>query len=264
MTDDPVRTQVRTDDGWLEFQEYFVHRHQEPDGPRGPVRRDRPAHGRPPEVGAALGGGRADRHRAVEPDRVDRPDPRGPRHARRCSRQRARGGTPVVAVSPIVGGQALKGPADRMLVSLGHEASALGVARLYAGLVDGFVLDTVDADLAPAIEALGHARPSSPTRDDRRRGRATRLAARRRSAIRPRTRSPGLSRWSTIERHAPAKAAATCRPAHGRRARPRPRGGEVAAGRGARRGGAPDLVRDLLDRTIAAAAAVGRSPRWSW
>ena len=47
-----------------------------------------------------------------------------------------RGGTPVLAVSPIVGGKALKGPADRMLVSLGHEASALGVARLYVGLVD--------------------------------------------------------------------------------------------------------------------------------
>jgi LPPG:FO 2-phospho-L-lactate transferase len=42
-----------------------------------------------------------------------------------------------------------------MLVSLGHEASALGVARLYAGLVDGLVIDTVDAALAPAVEALG-------------------------------------------------------------------------------------------------------------
>ena len=55
----------------------------------------------------------------------------------------------------IVGGKALKGPADRMLVSLGHESSALGVARLYADWVDAFVLDTVDAELAPAIEALG-------------------------------------------------------------------------------------------------------------
>ena len=66
-----------------------------------------------------------------------------------------RGGTPVVAVSPIVGGQAIKGPADRMLSSLGHEASALGVARILADVVDGFVLDTVDAELGPAIEALG-------------------------------------------------------------------------------------------------------------
>ena len=70
-------------------------------------------------------------------------------------RRRAARGVPVVAVSPIVGGVALKGPADRMLVSLGHESSASGVARLYAGVIDGFVLDTVDAALEPAIAALG-------------------------------------------------------------------------------------------------------------
>ncbi len=66
-----------------------------------------------------------------------------------------RGGTPVVAVTPIVGGKALKGPADRMLASLGHESSALGVARIYAGLATGFVLDALDSGLAPAIEELG-------------------------------------------------------------------------------------------------------------
>jgi LPPG:FO 2-phospho-L-lactate transferase len=60
-----------------------------------------------------------------------------------------------VAVSGILGGKALKGPADRMLASLGHEPSALGVARGYAGLIDAFVLDTVDAGLGPAVEALG-------------------------------------------------------------------------------------------------------------
>ena len=67
---------------------------------------------------------------------------------------RARG-VRVVAVSGIVGGKALKGPADRMLASLGHEASALGVARQYTGIADVFVIDTVDAALAPAIDALG-------------------------------------------------------------------------------------------------------------
>ena len=61
----------------------------------------------------------------------------------------------IVAVSGIVGGKALKGPADRMLTSLGHESSALGVARLYRGLIDLFVLDNVDAAMAPAIESLG-------------------------------------------------------------------------------------------------------------
>ena len=61
----------------------------------------------------------------------------------------------TVAVSPIIGGAALKGPADRMLRSMGHESSALGVARLYVGLVDRFVIDEVDEALAPPIEALG-------------------------------------------------------------------------------------------------------------
>ena len=60
-----------------------------------------------------------------------------------------------VAVSPIVGGEAVKGPAAAIMRSLGHEVSALGVARLYAGLVDVFVLDAVDAALAGAVEALG-------------------------------------------------------------------------------------------------------------
>ncbi len=52
-------------------------------------------------------------------------------------------------------GRALKGPADRMLASLGHEPSALGVARLYADLADGFVIDKMDGGLAGAIGALG-------------------------------------------------------------------------------------------------------------
>jgi len=60
-----------------------------------------------------------------------------------------------VAVSPIVGGKAIKGPADRLLASLGHEISCVGVARIYEGLADTFVLDTIDADRAPEIEALG-------------------------------------------------------------------------------------------------------------
>ena len=62
---------------------------------------------------------------------------------------------PVVAVSPIVGGKALKGPAAKIMQELGHEVSALAVARHYRGLLDGFVLDRADMALAPAVEALG-------------------------------------------------------------------------------------------------------------
>ena len=61
----------------------------------------------------------------------------------------------VVAVSPIVAGAALKGPADRMLGELGHESSVVGVARLYAEVAATLVVDTADADLADAVEAEG-------------------------------------------------------------------------------------------------------------
>jgi LPPG:FO 2-phospho-L-lactate transferase len=61
----------------------------------------------------------------------------------------------VVAVSPIVAGAALKGPADRLMVELGHEASVVGVARLYAPIAGTLVIDTADAHLADAVEAEG-------------------------------------------------------------------------------------------------------------
>ena len=61
----------------------------------------------------------------------------------------------VVAVSPIVAGAALKGPADRLLEELGHESSVVGVARLYAEVAATLVIDTADADLADAVEAEG-------------------------------------------------------------------------------------------------------------
>ncbi|MGH9007155.1 MAG: 2-phospho-L-lactate transferase [Acidimicrobiales bacterium] len=61
----------------------------------------------------------------------------------------------VVGVSPIVAGAALKGPADRMLRELGHDATALGVARLYQPWVGTFVIDEADRDLSRRVEALG-------------------------------------------------------------------------------------------------------------
>lgn len=61
----------------------------------------------------------------------------------------------VVGVSPIIGGRALKGPADRLLRELGHEATAVGVARFHRDVAGTMVIDTVDADLAPRIEELG-------------------------------------------------------------------------------------------------------------
>jgi LPPG:FO 2-phospho-L-lactate transferase len=62
---------------------------------------------------------------------------------------------PIVAISPIVGGTTIKGPADKMLRGLGFEVSAVGVAQVYRDFLDVLIIDQVDAALAPAIEALG-------------------------------------------------------------------------------------------------------------
>jgi LPPG:FO 2-phospho-L-lactate transferase len=153
MTDEPVRTEVLTDDGWLDFQEYFVHRQQAPEVREVRFRGIDDA--RPtPELLAALG--------AAEVVVIAPSNPivsigpiltlTGMTDALVAARDR---GVPVVAVSGIIGGKALKGPADRMLTSLGHESSAVGVARLYAGLATVFVVDAVDADSATAIAELG-------------------------------------------------------------------------------------------------------------
>lgn len=61
----------------------------------------------------------------------------------------------IVAVSPIVAGTALKGPADRLLVEMGHESSVVGVARLYAPWCSTLVIDQADASLAPQVETEG-------------------------------------------------------------------------------------------------------------
>ena len=153
MTDAPVATEVRTADGWLEFQEYFVHQRQAPDVLE--LRFAGLADAAPtPEVIEAFGTAEAIVIAPSNPLVSVGPILDVPGMRDLIARARARG-VPAAAISPIVGGKALKGPADRMLVAAGHEASALGVARLYAGLVDVFVLDIQDADAAPAIEALG-------------------------------------------------------------------------------------------------------------
>jgi LPPG:FO 2-phospho-L-lactate transferase len=150
MADEPVRTRVRTDQGWLDFQEYFVHQRQGPD-----VREVRFTGDLTPTTAVA------DAIEAAEVIVIGPSNPIvsiGPIIAGPIAESltaRGRAGIPVVAISPIVGGVALKGPADRMLASLGHESSARGVARIYRDLATHFVLDSVDAALEPEIAALG-------------------------------------------------------------------------------------------------------------
>ena len=112
VTDDPLRTMVTVaDEGEIGFQEYFVGRQHAV--PVTAVRFDGADGARPaPGVLEAIARRRRRRDRPVEPDRVDRP---GAGRARRAGRGRAARATDVVAVSPIIAGAALKGPADRLL-----------------------------------------------------------------------------------------------------------------------------------------------------
>ena len=148
MTDDRLRTTVVTDEGELGFQEYFVHRQCRPRVARFIFAGEGQA--RPTaEVLAALAQAEAIIFCPSNPFVSIDPILRLP-GVKDCIRTR-----PAVAVSPIVAGQALKGPAAKMLNELGLEVSALSVARFYRGLLQGFVLDTADGGLTASLEADG-------------------------------------------------------------------------------------------------------------
>ncbi|HVQ21873.1 MAG TPA: 2-phospho-L-lactate transferase CofD family protein, partial [Candidatus Saccharimonadia bacterium] len=154
MTDDIVRTKLRTDDGWLSFQDYFVRRHHADDVHE--VHFHGIEHAQPTtEALEAIA--HADRILIAPsnpfvsvgtilavPGLLD---------------ALLDAEASITAVSPLIGGAAVRGPADRMFVTLGGEASALGVARHYVerypGLLDGIVIDDIDAQEADAISTLG-------------------------------------------------------------------------------------------------------------
>jgi LPPG:FO 2-phospho-L-lactate transferase len=153
MSDDRVRTIVTTDGGELSFQEYFVRRRHQ-DEVRA-LRFEGAEAARPaPGVLEAIAQAEAVIIAPSNPLVSIGPILAVPGIWEALVETKA----PVAAVSPIVGGRALKGPADKMLASLGHEVSAAGVARIYADFLDALVLDEQDASLAPEVEALG-ARP---------------------------------------------------------------------------------------------------------
>ncbi len=154
MTDDRVATKVRTDDGWLDFQEYFVHRRHEDTVHE--LRYEGIAAARPTEeVLDALESADLLLLAPSNPFLSIGPILALPGVVETIVSARAR----VVAISPIVAGKAVRGPADRIFTSLGGRASAAGVAthyvERYPDLLDALVIDEVDYGDAPAIEALG-------------------------------------------------------------------------------------------------------------
>lgn len=150
MTDSPVSTMVETPAGTLAFQDYFVARRQQ-DDVLGVTFAEIDAAALTDDATAAL------REASIVVICPSNPIVSiGPILALPGVRARLAASPAVrVAVSPIVAGKALKGPADRMLKSLGHDSSATGVAALYRDLVDLFVIDSQDASERSAIESLG-------------------------------------------------------------------------------------------------------------
>ncbi len=158
VSDDRIRTMVETDEATLAFQEYFVKRRTEDDV------------------------------RAVRFDGIERASPApgvleaidstsmiviapsnpvvsiGPVLAVPGVRDELRStGAPVVAVSPIIGGKTIKGPADRMMRSLGMTPTAVGVAEAYRDFIDVLVIDEEDRDLVAEVEATGVRAVVAPT-----------------------------------------------------------------------------------------------------
>ena len=150
MTDGSVRTMVRTTQGDLPFQEYFV------------------KHACLPDVvdvrfeGAESSVPSPDVLRAIESADVIVIAPSNPIasigpilalpgicHALKSAR------APKIAVSPLVGGRSIKGPSDRMMSAKGFSPDAIGVANYYRGLIDGLVIDRLDVAREPSIRTLG-------------------------------------------------------------------------------------------------------------
>ncbi len=152
MSDDQVRTHVLTDDGAVAFQEYFTTLACEP-RVKGFQYAGADVATIPPEISDAL----------------DAPDleavvicPANPYHSIRpilevpgMKELLRKRGAPVIAVTPIVGGKALKGSAGKMMRELRHEASARRVALEYLRLIDGFVIDAEDEAQAEGVRASG-------------------------------------------------------------------------------------------------------------
>jgi LPPG:FO 2-phospho-L-lactate transferase len=152
MSDDAVRTLVETDEGVLAFQDYFVRRRAEPKvaGIRfAGIERARQADA----VRALFGSGTLDAVVICPSNPYLSIAPILAVDGMRALLERRR--VPAIAVSPIVAGRALKGPAAKIMVELGTEASSMEIARYYRGLIDALVIDEADRALAARMSALG-------------------------------------------------------------------------------------------------------------
>jgi LPPG:FO 2-phospho-L-lactate transferase len=150
MSDEPVRTELRTDKGWLSLEEFFVRERCAPDVLEV-VYRGAPEARPGPGVLDAIGSADAIVVCCSNPVTSIGPILAVPGVVDALARAPA----PVVAVSPIVGGRAVSGPAAKLLTARGLEASPRGVARAYRPWLDALVIDAADRRDAPDLERDG-------------------------------------------------------------------------------------------------------------
>ncbi len=150
-TDDSVRTHISTDDGLLTFQEYFVRERCKPE-----IRAIK-------FIGAETATPTAEALAAVANADLILIAPSNPivsigpmLAVPGFSEALGDSDAPIVAMSPLIGGRTVKGPADRMMVACGYEASPLGLADFYGELVNGFMIDQVDQDTSGELRQRGY------------------------------------------------------------------------------------------------------------
>ena len=150
MTDDPVRTRLLTDLGWLDFQEYFVHRRCEPVVSQLQFQGAGAAKPHPTFI-AALADPSLEAVVICPSNPFISVEPilaiPGVREALMACN------APIIAVSPIIAGRAVKGPTAKMMTELGMDPSAGTVAQRYADLLDGYVIDHADMSEVVSIDA---------------------------------------------------------------------------------------------------------------
>ncbi|CAI10694.1 conserved hypothetical protein (plasmid) [Aromatoleum aromaticum EbN1] len=187
MTDDPVRTLVDTDEGRLAFQDYFVRRQSAPRFRAislAGIEAARPH--------SALAAALADPALAAivicpsNPVLSIRPILALPGITELLRRRRA----PVVAVSPFIGGQAIKGPAAKIMHELGLPVSPAGLASFYGDLLDGLVIDRADAALAEGLAGPAIMATNTLMRDDADQERLARETLHFASRLHPMRRQP--------------------------------------------------------------------------
>ena len=152
MTDQPVRTHVLTDDGELEFQDYFVRRQAEPvatgiryAGAADATVAEPVAQTLRSADNAAIIISPSNPWLSIAPILA----------VPELQSSLLKSTVPVIAVSPVVAGKALKGPTAKLMRELGVRDGVLGIAEHYAGLIDGLIIDRQDAEYEPAITDLG-------------------------------------------------------------------------------------------------------------